>query len=91
MGGIRIAVRVTPRSGRDEIVRGESGELAVRVTAPPDEGRANAAVCALVADALRVPKSAVRVVRGPRSRSMVLEVSGPCDTAALEGLGWTAT
>jgi uncharacterized protein (TIGR00251 family) len=91
VGELRITVRVTPRSDRDEIVCGESGELAVRVTAPPDEGRANAAVCALMADALRVPKSAVRVVRGHRSRSKVLEVCGPCDTAALERLGWTAT
>jgi uncharacterized protein (TIGR00251 family) len=91
MGETRITVRVTPRSGRDEIVCGESGELAVRVTVPPDEGRANDAACALIADALRVPKSAVRVIRGHRSRCKVLEVRGPCDTAALEGLGWTAT
>jgi uncharacterized protein (TIGR00251 family) len=87
---LRITARVTPRSDRDGIAVGRSGELLVRVTAPPDDGRANAAVCALIAEALRVPKSAVRVVAGHRSRHKVLEVSGAVDAGALERLRRTA-
>jgi uncharacterized protein (TIGR00251 family) len=89
MGELRITVRVTPRAVRDEITGSESGELLVRVTSPPDEGRANAAVCALVGAALCVPKTAVRLVRGHRSRCKVLEVSGPVDADRLERLRTT--
>jgi len=50
--------------------------LSLRVTAPPEGGKANAAACALAAKALGVPKSAVRVVRGETSRHKQLEVEG---------------
>jgi hypothetical protein len=72
----RITVRATPRSGRDSIAAGAGGVYLVRVTAPPDEGRANAAVCKLVAEALGVPKTAVTVVRGHTARTKQLEVEG---------------
>lgn len=71
---MKLEVHVTPRSGRDIVEAGPGGELFVRVTAPPDEGRANAAVCKVVAAALGVPKSAVTVVRGRAARVKLLEV-----------------
>lgn len=83
----RITVRVTPRSGRDSIEPGAGGVLLVRVTAPPDEGKANAAVCRTVAAALGVPKSAVAVVRGHTARTKTLEITGvtESDVARLAG------
>jgi uncharacterized protein YggU (UPF0235/DUF167 family) len=45
------------------------------VTAAPDEGKANAAVCKLVADALGVPKTSVSVVRGHAARTKQLEIA----------------
>lgn len=72
---VTLAVHVTPRSGRDEIVGWRGSELAVRVTAPPEGGKATAAVCKVVARALRVPKTSVRVVRGDTSRHKVLEIA----------------
>lgn len=73
---MRIALHVTPRSGRDEVAGWRGGELSVRVTVAPEAGKANVAVCAVVARALGVPKSAVRVVRGDTSRHKQLEVEG---------------
>lgn len=78
-----LGVKVTPKAGKDEVVGWAGTELAVRVAAAPDKGQANAAVCAAIAAALGVPKSAVRVVRGHASRHKLVEVDG-VDDAALE-------
>ncbi len=72
----RLHVHVLPKSARDEVAGWRGGELQVRVTAAPEGGRANAAVCRVVADALGVAKSAVSVVRGQTARHKTLEVSG---------------
>lgn len=74
--GIRINVRVTPRSGRESIEAGAGGSFLVRVTAAPDDGKANAAVCRVVADAFGVPKTSVTVVRGHTARVKTLEIEG---------------
>jgi uncharacterized protein len=82
----RLAVRVTPRARKDEIAGARGGSLLVRVTAPPAEGRANAAACALVAKRAGVPKSRVTVVRGVRRRDKVIEVEGMSEAELAEAL-----
>lgn len=57
------------------------------VTAPPEDGKANAAACIVVAKALGVPKSSVRVVRGQTSRHKQLEIDGVDDSALLTAFG----
>ncbi len=71
-----IAVRVQPRARRTEVAGERGGAILIRVTAPPVDGKANAAVCALVAKAAGVAPSHVRVVRGESSRDKVLRVEG---------------
>ncbi|MDZ7710692.1 MAG: DUF167 domain-containing protein [Roseovarius sp.] len=71
--GSRIALRVTPRASRARLVA-EGGALRGYVTAPPDAGKANAAVQVLLAKALGVPKTRLRLVRGHSSRDKVFEV-----------------
>jgi uncharacterized protein (TIGR00251 family) len=78
----RVAVHVTPKSGRDEVVGWRGDELAVRVRATAEAGKANAAVCRVIATALDVPKSSVRVVRGHTSRHKLLDVEG-ADAASI--------
>jgi uncharacterized protein (TIGR00251 family) len=72
----RIAVRLQPRASRDEIVGLRDGILVVRVTAPPVDGRANRALCKLVAQRAGVAASRVSVVRGERSRDKLVAVEG---------------
>jgi uncharacterized protein (TIGR00251 family) len=86
---VRIAVRVTPRASRDSVDGWVGEELAVHVCAPPAEGDANAAVCELVGNAIGVPKSSVRVVRGMASRRKMLEVTGVDAVEAMRRLGRT--
>jgi uncharacterized protein YggU (UPF0235/DUF167 family) len=64
-----------------------AGVLAARVTAPASEGRANEALCRLLAKRLRLPRSSVTVVRGHRSRDKLLEIDGLDSTTLLERLG----
>ena len=70
----RVAVRLTPRASAEAItVDGET--LRVRVTAPPVDGRANAALVRLLAKRLRVARGAVRIVSGRAARQKLVEVA----------------
>jgi uncharacterized protein len=72
----RLALRVQPRSRRNEIAGERAGALLVRVTAPPVDGKANEAVRRLVAQRLGVPVGRVAVIRGESSRDKLVEVDG---------------
>jgi uncharacterized protein (TIGR00251 family) len=72
----RLAVRVQPRARRDEIAGERGGSLLVRVRAPPLEGKANAAVCRLLARRLGLAPGRVAVVRGVSSRDKLVEIEG---------------
>jgi len=74
--GVLLPLRVQPRASRDEIVGWQNGALRVRVTAPPVDGAANAAISALLAGALRVPPSSISVVRGTRGRDKLVSIAG---------------
>jgi len=71
---LRIRVRVRPGSFRDEVARQPDGTLLVRVRARLEKGEANQATIAAVARFLAVPKTAVRLLAGGRSREKTLEI-----------------
>jgi hypothetical protein len=84
--GISVALRVTPRGGRDDIDGIETladgrAVVKVRVRAIADGGQANRAVTELLAKALGVPKARVRILSGTTSRLKQVAVDG--DPAAL--------
>ena len=85
-----IPIRLQPRARRSEVVGERSGALVVRVTAPPVDGKANAALCALVAEAAGVAPSRVQVVRGHTGRDKVVRVEGAEEAAVRAALqGWS--
>ncbi len=71
-----LRVRLTPRASREQVTLLDDGSLAVRVSAPPVDGRANAALERAVADALGIAPSRVTLVRGTRGRQKTLRVDG---------------
>jgi len=73
---IRLRLRVSPRAGRAAVVGRYGDAWKVRVTAPPERGRANADVVDLIADAVGVLRPDVRLVAGASSRDKVVELSG---------------
>jgi hypothetical protein len=72
---IRLLIKVVPGSSRDCIAGWLGDSLKVRVRAPAERGKANAAVEKNVAEALGVPVESVRVARGKTSARKVLEIS----------------
>jgi uncharacterized protein len=98
--GVRLTVRLTPRAAQSAIdgiavdARGER-YLAVRVTAPPEGGKANAALLELLARRWRLPARDLQLVAGASARRKVVEVQGPPDRllaelAAIEAAGSAA-
>lgn len=73
--GVTVALRVQPRARRTALeISGAA--LKATVTAPPEDGRANAAVIALLAESWRLPKSAFAVVKGVAAREKTVSVAG---------------
>ena len=81
-GGILLDVRVIPRAGRSGVAGTRDEALLVRLAAPPVEGAANAELIEVVAKALGVPRRAVTIVSGERSRQKRLLVEGVALEAA---------
>jgi uncharacterized protein (TIGR00251 family) len=80
-------VKVVPGSRRDQIVGALGERLKIKVSAPPEDGRANRAVCEVVAAGLGVSARSVEVVAGHGSAEKVLRVVGVSAAEAGERLG----
>jgi hypothetical protein len=73
---LRFAVRVKPRSSRSKMLGIKEGALEVALEAPPVDGAANEALVRLLAQALSIARSRVRIAVGARGRRKVVEIEG---------------
>ena len=76
MESVILSVRLTPRGGRDAVIGVKDGIVHLRVAAPPVDGRANRACCALVAKALGLRAGQVVLIGGETARSKRFSLSG---------------
>jgi hypothetical protein len=88
-GGVRLAVRLTPRASRngiDGVVTGADGRMAIqiRLTAPPVEGAANAALIAFLAETLEMRKADISIRSGQTARVKILHLSGDSATILIK-------
>jgi uncharacterized protein YggU (UPF0235/DUF167 family) len=79
--GVVVACRLTPKGGRDAIegaarLADGTSVLLARVRAAPEDGRANEALCALIAARLDLPTSRVRLAAGAKSRLKQVAIAG---------------
>jgi uncharacterized protein len=72
----RLRLRVSPGAGRAQIVGRHGDAWKVRVTAAPEQGRANEAVLRLLAEALALPRDALSLVSGHGARDKIVELTG---------------
>ncbi len=85
-----VAVRVKPRAPQMRVEGERAGRLLVQVTAPPLDGRANEALCKLLAKTLNVAPSDVSVVGGERARDKLVKVENAALADVAARLGVTA-
>jgi uncharacterized protein (TIGR00251 family) len=83
---LRLHIHVQPRAARTRIVGRHGDALKVQVHAPPVGGAANAALVELLADTLRLPRRAIRILRGTSGREKLVEVDCRDQTACLRQL-----
>jgi uncharacterized protein len=82
--GAALAVRVTPRASRDEIVEIQSdGTVKIRLTAPPVEGQANEALIKFLAQVLEIAPSKIDIVAGTSGRDKLVSILD-LDTATVQ-------
>jgi uncharacterized protein (TIGR00251 family) len=92
--GLAVAVRLTPRAGRNR-VEGVAADAAgrpvlkVAVTEAPEKGRANAALIKLLAKEWRIPKSALSIASGAGERRKTLLIEGDSSALMKQLLEWT--
>ena len=74
--GATLAVRVQPKAKRNAVAGEQAGALKVSVTAPPEDGRANAAVLELLRDVLELSRGQAELLSGHTNRNKVVLVRG---------------
>lgn len=88
VAGVTIELRAQPRARRTALTCA-GGALKAQVTAPAEDGRANAAVIDLLAASWRLPKSAFAVARGATSRDKVFSIAGEPQRLVAKIMEWT--
>jgi hypothetical protein len=74
--GLRLAVKVTPNAGRNEIIGFKEDVLQVRIAAPPDKGKANKELTDFLSERCGIRKSSIAIIKGLTSRNKVLSIDG---------------
>jgi uncharacterized protein (TIGR00251 family) len=85
--GVVIAVKAVPASSRDQIAGLLGDALKVKVAAPPEGGKANLAICRLIASLLGVPTRDVTVVAGQSHANKRIAVAGVTESQVRSRLG----
>ena len=74
-GRLTLKIKAIPKSSKDEIVGlAQDGSLKVKISAAPEKGKANDAICALLAAEFGVPGRNVRIVRGATAQTKLVDI-----------------
>ena len=79
-GQLLVRIRVQPKASRNNLIVEEDGRIRVALTAPPVEGAANKALCIFLAQHFGIPRSAIVLVSGDKSREKTVAIAGTHET-----------
>lgn len=80
----QLAIRVTPKASRNKIDIDPNGNIKIYVTAPPEDGKANQAVCELITKTLKVSKNSIQIISGHKTRDKIIELKMLSQKEAIE-------
>jgi uncharacterized protein (TIGR00251 family) len=72
--GVRVYIKVSPRSSKNEVVKISEGEYRVKLTAPPVDGAANEALIKLLSQHFKVSKSEITIVGGKTAKTKMVDI-----------------
>ena len=78
LDGCTLSVRVHPGARKNSVTGVHADALKIAMTAPPVDGKANEALIAFLADALRLPRARITLVSGLTSRAKMVRITGKC-------------
>ena len=84
---VRFSVRVQPRASKTEVSGVHGDALKIRLSAPPVDGAANAALIEFLAELFAVPRRAVMILAGESSRVKIIEIEGITERAVHDVAG----
>lgn len=75
-GGVRLHLFIQPKASKNEVIGDHNGELKIKLTAPPVDGKANSELIAFLSDILNIPKRQIHLTKGETGRHKTVEVEG---------------
>lgn len=71
---MRIYVKVSPRSSKNEVIKISEGEYKIKLTAPPVDGEANKQLIEILSDYFKVSKSLINIVGGKSAKTKMVDI-----------------
>ena len=75
-GGVKLHLFIQPKSSKNEIVGIHDGKLKIKITAPPVDGKANAALVEFLSDIFEIPKRQIEITKGDTGRNKTVILMG---------------
>ena len=85
--GFKLLLFIQPKSSKNEIVGLHNGALKIKLTAPPVDGKANAALISFLAEVLQTPRRNLEILHGETGRHKAVLVTELAETDIRERLG----
>jgi len=72
---MRIYIKITPHSSKNEVIQLAEGEYKVKLTAPPVDNKANMMLTKVLSDYFDIPKSSLKIIGGKTARTKIIEIN----------------
>ncbi|MFS4458532.1 DUF167 domain-containing protein [Bdellovibrio sp. HCB2-146] len=75
-GGVRLHLFIQPKASKNEVIGPHNGEIKIKLTSPPVDGKANEGLIEFLSDIFDIPKRDITLVKGETNRHKVVEILG---------------